>query len=63
MNIGNSIKFMRNVRGEMGKITWPKLKDTRTMTIMVFILVVLVAVYLLVIDFIIGGGIRLLLGA
>lgn len=50
------MKFMRDVRAEATKVTWPDMKTTRQMTIMVFILVVLVALYLLGVDVIIGWG-------
>ncbi|MDD9912956.1 MAG: preprotein translocase subunit SecE [Alphaproteobacteria bacterium] len=50
MAIGKGIKFAREVRAEVSKITWPKLRETRVMTLMVLVLVVLVALYLLAID-------------
>lgn len=55
------MKFLRDVRTEGRKVTWPDLKQTRTMTIMVFILVVLIALYLLLVDFVIGSGLNFLL--
>lgn len=50
MAIGKAMKFMRDVRAEGNKVTWPGLKQTRTMTIMVFVLVVIIGLYLLLVD-------------
>ena len=56
------IKFARDVKLEAGRITWPKLKDTRQMTIMVFILASLIALFLLGVDALISSGLNLLFG-
>jgi preprotein translocase subunit SecE len=56
-------KFAREVKAEMTKVTWPSMKDTRMMTLMVFILVVFFAIYLSVVDIILSGGVRWLLGS
>ena len=61
MSLTKAIRFTRDVRMEAGKVTWPGGKETRMMTIMVFILVSLVAVYLLAIDFAIGSLINMIL--
>lgn len=46
----NALRFAREVRAEMAKVTWPDLKTTRGMTLMVFVLATLVAIYLLLVD-------------
>lgn len=59
----NPFPFIRAVQAEGRKVVWPKMRETRTMTLMVFVLVVLVALYLLAIDAIISSIIQWLLGA
>lgn len=56
-------KFAREVKAEMTKVTWPSLKDTRMMTLMVFILVVFFAIYLSLVDVVLSSGVRWLLGS
>ncbi|MCP5405460.1 MAG: preprotein translocase subunit SecE [Pseudomonadaceae bacterium] len=60
--VSDFMRFMRDVRAEAGRIAWPTWAATRQMTIMVFILVVLVALYLLGVDMLIGAGMAALLG-
>lgn len=56
----NAAKFLRDVKVEAGRITWPKWSDTRSMTIMVFILASLIALYLVGVDLAIGYGLKTL---
>jgi preprotein translocase subunit SecE len=56
------LKFGRDVRTEAGRITWPKRQDTQRMTIMVFILVTLIALFLVAVDLLIGFGFSHLFG-
>jgi preprotein translocase subunit SecE len=56
-------KFAREVKAEMTKVTWPSLKDTRMMTLMVFILVVFFAIYLSLVDIVLSSGVRWLLAS
>lgn len=58
----NAIKFMREVKAEGSKITWPNLKDTRMMTLTVFVFVTIIMAYLLLADWLIGLVMRWLLG-
>ena len=58
----NAIKFMREVKAEGSKITWPSLKDTRMMTLTVFVFVTIIMAYLLLADWLIGLVMRWLLG-
>lgn len=55
-------RFARDVKAEASRITWPRLKDTRSMTIMVFILASLIALYLMAVDFAIGSALKVLFG-
>lgn len=56
------IKFLREVRAEVGKVTWPSRKETLVTTGLVFALSGLAAVFFFVADQIIGVGVRALFG-
>ncbi len=58
----NPAEFVREVRQEAAKITWPSRKETTVTTIMVFIMVSLAAVFFFVVDQILGTAVRFLLG-
>ncbi len=55
-------EFMREVRREVSKVTWPTRKETTVSTAMVFVMVTLAALFFLLVDQIISFGIRLILG-
>lgn len=46
----NPVRFLREVRSEMAKVTWPTRKETMVSTIMVFIAAVAASLFFLVID-------------
>jgi len=56
------IKFLREVRAEVGKVTWPSRKETLITTGLVFALSGTAAVFFFVADQIIGIGVRALFG-
>jgi preprotein translocase subunit SecE len=56
------IEFLRQVRQEVSKVTWPSRRETITSTIMVIIMVVFMALFFLLVDQILSIGIRALLG-
>ena len=58
----NPVEFVREVRAEASKVTWPTRRETMITTSMVFIFVVIAALFFLVADKIIGFVVRLLLG-
>ena len=58
----NPGQFIREVRQEVAKVTWPTRKETMITTGMVFIMVFLAAVFFLIIDQILSGGVGLILG-
>lgn len=62
MQLTDLPKFIRDVRTEAGRVSWPTWAATRQMGLMVLILVTLVALYLLGVDMLIGWGISTLLG-
>ncbi len=43
-------QFVREVREETAKVTWPTFKETRITTIMVFIMVVMAAIFFFLVD-------------
>ena len=55
-------QFMRQVRQETSKVTWPTRKETTITTVMVFIMVVLAAIFFLLTDQIISWLVKLVLG-
>ncbi len=58
----NPAKFLRDVRLEVGKITWPSRKETLITTGLVFALSGLAALFFFVADQVIGIGVRALFG-
>lgn len=53
-------KFVREVRSEMRKVSWPNRKELITYTIVVIVTVIIVAVFTGVVDVIISGVLNLL---
>lgn len=62
MSLSQLPRFGREVKDEARRVTWPTFKSTRTMSLMVFILVSLVALFLVVVDLLIGLGLGTILG-
>jgi len=56
----NPAKFLRETRSEVAKVTWPSRKETLVTTGLVFAMVALAAVFFLVVDQVIGIGVRAL---
>ncbi len=56
-------KFVREVRAEIGKVTWPSRKETMVTTGLVFALSAGAAVFFFLIDQIAGFGVRALFGS
>ena len=54
--------FIRQVRQEVSKVTWPTRKETGITTVMVFIFVAIMAVFFLIVDQIASFLVRLVLG-
>ena len=55
-------KFVREVRAEMGRVTWPSRKETLVTTGLVFAMVALAAIFFFFVDQIIGISVRALFG-
>ncbi len=59
----NPAKFIRDVRAEAAKVTWPTRKETLVTTGLVFALSALAAAFFFLADQVIGLGVRALFGA
>ena len=57
------VKFFREVRTEMTKVTWPSRKETLVTTGLVLAMAALAALFFFAADQIIGVFVRLLFGA
>ena len=56
------LEFIRQVRHEVTKVTWPSRKETVITTILVFVMVFICAAFFLVVDRVLAWGISLILG-
>ena len=54
--------FVRQVRQELAKVTWPSRKETLITTGLVFVLSILAAIFFFLVDQVIGMGVRTLFG-
>jgi preprotein translocase subunit SecE len=57
------VEFLRQVREEVRKVTWPSRRETFQTTAMVFLMVILAAVFFFVVDLVLGRAVRLILTA
>ena len=55
-------QFIREVRQETNKVTWPTKKETGVTTMMVFIMVTIAAIFFLLADQLIAFAVKLVLG-
>ncbi|MBO43181.1 MAG: preprotein translocase subunit SecE [Rhodospirillaceae bacterium] len=55
-------QFIREVRQEANKVTWPTKKETGVTTVMVFIMVFIAALFFLLTDQVIAWMVKLVLG-
>lgn len=62
MAFAKPIEFIRQVRQELARVTWPTRKETTVSAIMVFIMVCLCSAFLFVADQIIAFIVQLILG-
>jgi len=57
----NPLKFLQEVRQEVGKVTWPTRQETLISTIMVLVMVVVASIFFLAADQIIAWLVQLML--
>lgn len=55
-------QFIREVRQETAKVTWPSRKETTISTVMVFLMVFIAAIFFLVVDQILAWGVKGIFG-
>ena len=58
----NPGQFVREVRQEVDKVTWPTRKETAVITVMIFIMVFILMIFFFSVDQILSWGIKLILG-
>jgi preprotein translocase subunit SecE len=54
------LRFLREVRAEVAKVTWPSRKETLITTGLVFAMAAVAAIFFFVVDQVIGLGVRAL---
>ena len=54
--------FVRQVRQEMSKVSWPSRRETLISVALVFILSVILGLYFLIVDKILAAGVALIFG-
>ncbi len=54
--------FMQDSRTEVRKMVWPTRAETMQTTLMVFVIVLIVTIFLWLVDMLLGWGVRSLLG-
>ncbi len=55
-------QFVRQIRQEVARVTWPSRKETGISTLMVFIMVFLAAIFFFLIDLVLSWGVQAILG-
>jgi len=58
----NPMQFIQQVRAEVSKVVWPTRREVMLTTVMVFIMAALTAVFFALVDWMIRGGLKMLLG-
>ncbi|MGH7015191.1 MAG: preprotein translocase subunit SecE [Stellaceae bacterium] len=56
------LEFLRQVRQEVNRVTWPSRKETAVTTAMVFAMVIAAALFFFIVDQILAMGVRFVLG-
>ncbi|MBP6819458.1 preprotein translocase subunit SecE [Ferrovibrio sp. MS7] len=56
------IEFLRQVRQETAKVTWPTRKETLITTAMVFLMGLVAALFFFLVDMVLRSGVQLVLG-
>lgn len=58
----NPAQFVREVRQEMTKVTWPSRHETMVSTAMVVMLAAITAIFFITVDWVAGSAVRYILG-
>ena len=60
--MASPLQFMREVREEIGKVSWPSRRETIVTTVMVVIMAIMAALFFMFADQLFGWLIKLILG-
>jgi preprotein translocase subunit SecE len=55
------VEFLRQVRQEVAKVTWPTRAEVGATTFMVFVMVILASVFFALVDWALGHAVRFVL--
>ena len=55
------VEFLRQVRQEVGKVTWPSRRETLQTTAMVFLMMFLASLFFFLVDLFLGHAVRFIL--
>jgi preprotein translocase subunit SecE len=55
-------QFFKQVRQETSKVTWPTRKETVISTVMVFVMVIIAALFFFAVDQLLSAGVKLVFG-
>jgi preprotein translocase subunit SecE len=55
-------QFFQQVRQEVAKVTWPTRRETTVSTIMVFVMVIIAAIFFFVVDQLLSYAVRFIMG-
>ena len=58
----NPAQFIQEVRQEANKVTWPTRKESGISTAMVFVMVIVFAIFFMVVDWALQLGVKAVLG-
>lgn len=58
----NPVEFIQQVGKEASKVTWPTRKETMITTAMVFVMVIIAAIFFVAADQVIRFGVSLIMG-
>lgn len=56
------VEFVREVKREVSKVTWPTRKEALITTAMVFVMAAIMSIFFLLVDQLLSVGVRALLG-
>ena len=60
--LAQAVQFLREVKTELKKVTWPSRKQAMSSTGVVVVLVILISVFLSLVDYVLGRFVRFLIG-
>ena len=58
----NPLQFLQQVRQEASKVVWPTRRETLVSTGMVFVMVILAALFFFLVDMVLSSGVKLIFG-